>query len=150
MGKGREAVTLETTPDLNFVKSGHLNMLIYTNKEGEQVKVPVNSLEFLEDRRVVRSRSMDQVNFNNDCVFKVTLEFIEPMACLEETAVRELTDWVLCSCRGHASFYSPVEKRLVLQQCFVCLQSNIPELLDPFILVLYLEKDQWLVERVLR
>ncbi|RNF27333.1 uncharacterized protein Tco025E_00403 [Trypanosoma conorhini] len=150
MGRRRGAAALEATPDLAFVKQGHLNMLIHISKEGERTTVPVDSLGFLEDPRVVRGRSMDQVNFNGDCVFKVTLEFVEQMACLEETAVRESTDWVLCSCSGQAAFYSPVEQRLVLQHCVVCLQSNIPELVDPFILVLYLEGHRWLVERVLR
>ncbi|RNF04114.1 hypothetical protein TraAM80_05349 [Trypanosoma rangeli] len=150
MGKRREAAALETTPDLAFIKKGYLNMLIHTSKEGERTTVPVDSLAFLEDPRVVRSRSMDQVNFHRECVFKATLEFVEPVMCLEETAVRESTDWVLCSCGGHAAFYSPVEQRLVLQQCVVCLQSNVPELVDPFVLVLYLEGGHWLVERVLR
>ncbi|KEG06157.1 hypothetical protein DQ04_15591010 [Trypanosoma grayi] len=150
MGRRRVSVSVETTPDLAFVKKGMLNMLLYTNKEGECVRVPVDTLAFLEDRRFVKSRSMDQVTFTGDCVFKATLEFLEPMACIEETAVRESTDWVLCSCKGSAALYSTVEKRLVLQQCVVCLQSNIPELVDPFILVLELQEGEWLVERALR
>ncbi|ORC84492.1 uncharacterized protein TM35_000441480 [Trypanosoma theileri] len=150
MGKRRSSISVETTPDLAFIKKGHLNMLIYTSKEMGAVRVPVDSLDFLEDTRLVRNKSMDQINFSNDCVFKVTLEFIESMPCMEETAVRESTDWVLCSCKGSTAFYSPVEKRLVLQQCFVCVQSNIPELEAPFILVLYLEENEWLVERALR
>lgn len=147
---GRKKTSLETTPELAFVKSGRLNMIVFKPKEGPGVVVETNSADFLEDRRIVKTSNMDQIVFK-DCVFKVTLDFLEPMECVEETAVRESTDWVLCSCAAAHSFYSKLEKRLVLQQCTVSTQSNVAPLVEPFILVLMLEDDdEWVVERVVR
>ncbi|KAG8344429.1 hypothetical protein ERJ75_000352200 [Trypanosoma vivax] len=150
MGKGHGSTAVEVPPELAFIKQGHLNMLLLVGKDGEAERIPTGNLSFMNDPRVVRNRSMDQVNFNGDCAFKVTLEFRDAVACVEETAVRETTDWVLCSSRGNNAFYSPVEKRLVLQNCTVCLQSNVPALVDPFTIVLCLQDDVWQVERVLR
>lgn len=145
----KKTTSLETTPELSFVKSGRLNMIVHKPKERDPVKIETDSSAFLEDARIVRNTNMDQVTFK-DCVFKVTLDFLEPMMCLEETAVRESTDWVLCSCAAANSFYSKVEERLVLQQCTVSLLSNVAPLVNPFILVLMLEDgDEWVVERVL-
>ncbi|RHW72864.1 hypothetical protein DPX39_040082600 [Trypanosoma brucei equiperdum] len=149
MTKRHSGRGVETSPDLAFIKRGHLNMLIHT-KDGERRLVPVDSLAFIDDPQLVRGRTMDRVNFNNECVFKVTLEFTEPIPCMEEIAVREMTDWVLCSCKGNYSFYSPVEKLLVLQNCMVCVQSNVLPLVDPFILVLFYDVGSWVVERVLK
>lgn len=147
---GKKKTSLETTPELAFAKSGRLNVIVHKPKEGAGVAVETNSAAFLEDKRIIKSANMDQITFK-DCVFKVTLDFLEPMECIEETAVRESTDWVLCSCAGVNSFYSKVEERLVLQQCTVSTQSNVQPLVDPFILVLKLEDgDDWVVERVLR
>lgn len=149
MGKKKPAHTLETTSDLAFVSKGTLNMILVKNGD-DLLQLPVNSNEFLEDRRIVKTSNMDQVVFQKTCTFKVTLEFFESMMCIPETAVRESTDWVLCSCSGANAFYSKIEQRLVLQQCTVTLLSNIEQLEDPFILVLLKEDDEWLVERVLR
>lgn len=148
MGK-KKATTLETTPDLAFVKSGLLNMIVYKDKE-DPVAVQADSSAFLEDARLVKTSNMDHVIFNNKCTFKVTLDFLEPMECIPEIAVRESTDWILCTCSGQDAFFSKVEQRLVLQRCAVALQSNIQELVVPFVLVLFLDDDEWVVERVLR
>ncbi|CAD2213494.1 hypothetical protein AGDE_01271 [Angomonas deanei] len=145
----KKKTNLETTPDLAFVKSGDLNVIIFKTKE-EQIPISVTSEEFLEDKRIIKSSNMDQVTFNKDTIFKATLDFIEPVNCVVETAVRESTDWMLCSCVGTNAFYSKVEKRLVLQQCTMSLQSTVRELEAPFIIVLYFDDDQWIVERVLR
>lgn len=148
MGKKKQT-PLETTPDLSFVSKGILNMIVVKTAD-ELIQIPVNSDEFLDDRRIVKTSNMDQVVFQKNCNFKVTLEFMESMMCIPDSAVRESTDWVLCSCSGANAFYSKIEQRLVLQQCNVTLQSNIEQLEDPFILVLLREDDEWLVERVLR
>lgn len=149
MGKSKSLNTAETSPELDFVRGGTLNTLIY--KDGEElVCIPVDSAAFLEDKRAVRSSNMDQITFSKNVVFKVTLDFVEPMACTPEIAVRETTDWMLMSCPGTNAYYATVDQRLVLQQCKSSLQSNIPELAYPITLVLYLDDDQWLVERVLR
>ncbi|CCD14992.1 hypothetical protein, unlikely [Trypanosoma congolense IL3000] len=149
MGKKQASCGLQTDPEFSFIKKGHLNVIIHT-KDGEQKMVPADSAAFIDNPQLTRSRTMDQVNFNNECIFKVTLDFAEPIPCIEETAVREMTDWVLCSCKGNNAFYSPVEKRLVLQNCTVCLQSNVRQLLDPFVVVLCLDEETWVVERVLK
>lgn len=94
MGK-KKSSALETTPDLSFVSSGKLNMLLL--KSGSEIeRIPVESEEFLEDNRVIKGSNMEQVTFNSNSSFKVTLEFLESMMCMSETAVRETTDWVLC------------------------------------------------------
>lgn len=149
MGRRKATSCLETTPDLSFVASGLLNMVIFKSGD-ELVRIAVDSEEYLEDRRIIKTSTMDQVVFNQNCTFKVTLEFIESKMCIPETAVRESTDWVLCTCNGTNAFFSKSEQRLVLQHCMVTLQSNIEELEDPFILVLVQDDDQWVVERVLR
>lgn len=147
--KSKLATTLETTPDLSFVKSGLMNMIVHRDQEGGCVRIAADSDAFLEDKRIVKSSTMDQVTFK-DCSFKVTLDFLEPIECTYETAVRETTDWMLCSCQAANAFYSKVEKRLVLRNCITSLQSTIMDLEDPFILVLLRDDDEWLVERVLR
>ncbi|KPI85703.1 hypothetical protein ABL78_5235 [Leptomonas seymouri] len=149
MGKRRNLNMADTSPDLDFVRGGTLNTIIY--RDGEELQqLPVDSADFLEDKRAVRSTNMDQVTFSKNIVFKVTLDFVEPMACTPEIAVRETTDWMLMSCPGTNAYYATVDQRLVLQQCKSSLQSNIPELEFPITIVLYLDDDQWLVERVLR
>lgn len=150
MGKKKNETSLETTPDLAFVKSGKLNTIIYKPKEGDPIAIAADSEQFLEDKRLIKTSNMDQVIFNKETVFKMTLDFLDPLECVAETAVRETTDWMLCSCVGTNAFYSKVEKRLVLQKCSTCLQSSVRELEMPFIIVLLLDDDEWLVERVLR
>ncbi|KPA74535.1 hypothetical protein ABB37_09187 [Leptomonas pyrrhocoris] len=149
MGKRKNLSTAETSPELDFVRGGTLNTIVY--REGEELqRLPVDSAAFLEDKRAVRSSNMDQITFSKNIVFKVTLDFVEPMACMPEIAVRETTDWMLMTCPGTSAYYATVDQRLVLQQCQSSLQSNIPELTYPITIILYLDDDQWLVERVLR
>ncbi|EPY32864.1 hypothetical protein STCU_01023 [Strigomonas culicis] len=150
MGKKKNETSLETTPDLSFVKSGKLNTIVYKSKDDDPLPIAADSEAFLEDRRIIKTSNMDQVIFNKESVFKVTLDFLEPLECVAETAVRETTDWMLCSCQGANAFYSKVEKRLVLQKCGTCLQSSVRELEVSFIVVLRFDDDEWLVERVLR
>ncbi|CCW65446.1 unnamed protein product [Phytomonas sp. EM1] len=145
---GRKKTSLETSPDLDFIKSGHLSMVIYREKE-ELTRIPSEPNSLLSEPRIIRAANMDNITFK-DCVFKITLDFVEPMECMEETAVRETTDWVLCSCNAGDAFYSKTEERLVLQQCKVSLKSNVPQLVAPFIVVLCFKDDEWVVERVLR
>ncbi|CCW69640.1 unnamed protein product [Phytomonas sp. Hart1] len=140
---------LETTPDLDFIKGGRLNMVIHREKE-DFTPISTEPDCFFNDKRIIRAENMDNVTFK-DCVFKVTLDFMMPIECMEETAVRETTDWVLCSCSATDAFYSKTEARLVLQQCRVSLKSNVQKLTTPFIMILcFKEKDVWVVERVLR
>lgn len=148
--KRDRATKLETTPDLQFVKKGHLNLIILKAGDGELVKVPTDSMDFLEDTRVVRSSTMDQVTFKKECVFKATLEFMDSLECVADTAVRESTDWMLCSCSGTNAYYATMEQRLVLSNCVPALQSTVAELMIPFTLVLMFEDDEWIVEQVVR
>lgn len=147
--RGRRVSELETLPEFSFVKGGLLNVILLNAKD-ELEKVDANTNAFLDDKRVVRSTNMDQTTFVKDCVFKVTLDFVEPMECIPETAARETTDWMLCSCSGANAYYAKVDQRLVLQRCTASLQSNIRQLEVPFMLILYYEDEEWLVERMLR
>ncbi|KAG5497144.1 hypothetical protein GH5_01680 [Leishmania sp. Ghana 2012 LV757] len=149
MGRKKRVSDVETAPELSFVQGGALNMIILKGAEGIQ-QVPVDTAAFLEDKRVVRSAHMDAVTFSQNVIFKVTLDFVEAMACIPETAVRETTDWMLLSCAGAHAYYSTVDQRLVLQQCKTSLQSSIPELEFPISVVLRFDSDQWVVERVVR
>lgn len=139
---------VETSPALAFIKQGILNTIVYHGKEGIEA-ISTADAAFLEDERIVRSANMDHVNFRGTCVFKVTLDFVEPMECVEATAVRESTDWVLCSCSGTHAIYSKVDQRLVLQQCKVSTMSTVEELSMPFVIYLLLDDDEWVVERIL-
>ncbi|KAK7197549.1 hypothetical protein NESM_000704900 [Novymonas esmeraldas] len=150
MGKKAKHVSeVEAPPELSFVQGGTLNTILLKGPEEIQ-QLAVDSAAFLEDRRAVRSTNMDQVTFSKSVVFKVTLDFMEAMPCIPEIAVRETTDWMLLSCPGTHAHYSTMDQRLVLQQCTAALQSNIPELEFPITVVLRLDDDQWLVERVMR
>jgi len=147
--RGRRVSELETLPEFSFVSGGVLNTILLKSKD-ELERIAVDSPAFLEDRRIVRSANMDQITFAKECVFKVTLDFVEPIECIPETAARETTDWMLCSCIGTNARYAKVDQRLVLDRCTTSLQSNIRPLEVPFMLILYFEDDEWLVERVLR
>lgn len=139
---------VETSEDLKFVKSGRLNMIILLQNK-EVSKIDVGSDAFLTNATIVRSTTMDQIMFQQNCVFKLTVDFKKVLPCVE-TAVRESTDWVLCSCPGPMAYYNRVEERLVLQQCVVSIQSTVEEMSRPFIAVLKLEDDEWVLERALR
>lgn len=142
-------MVLETSKDLNFIKYGKLNMLCIRNGKDVE-KVAADTPAFLNDERVVKGLGMDLVTFQPNVVFKVTLDFKKPLPCVEGTAVREGTDWVLCSCMGSMAHFNKVEERLVLQQCVVSIQSNVDPLVAPFHLVLFFDDDEWQVERVYR
>lgn len=150
MGKKRRVSDAETSPELSFVVGGTLNTIVLRGAEEELQHIPVDTAAFLEDKRVVRSSNMDQITFSKNVVFKVTLDFAEAMACIPEIAVRETTDWMLMSCPGTHAYFSTVDQRLLLQQCRASLQSNIPELEYPIVLVLRFDDDQWVVERAVR
>jgi hypothetical protein len=145
MGKDR----CETTPDLSFVKGGRLNMIILQQNK-ECTKLDASSGAFLASPVIVKSSTMDQVTFHANCVFKLTVDFKKTLPCVAETAVRESTDWVLCSCPGPMAYYNKVEDRLVLQQCVVTVQSNVDQMQRPFGAVLKLDDDEWVIEKVYR
>lgn len=151
MGKKKNKNDLDTTEEFNFIKWGQLNMICLRN--GKEVeKVETNSEAFLSDPRVVRQQGqlMENITFQPNVVFKVTLDFDCEIVCVEGGAVRESTDWVLCSCMGNMAHFNRVEERLMLQQCVVCIPSNIDPLVTPFHLVLRFEEEQWVVERMYR
>lgn len=148
MGKAK-AEKVETSADLKFIKSGRLNMVILTQNK-ECTKIDVSSDAFLSNSLLIRANTMDQILFQPHCVFKLTLDLKQIMPCVAETAVRESTDWILCSCSGQMAHYQKLENRLVLQQCVVSLQSTIEELSRPFVAVLKLDDDEWVLERALR
>jgi len=124
-------------------------MILLKSTEGVE-RIAVDSANFLDNRRIVRNANMDQITFAKECVFKVTLDFVEPMECIAETAARETTDWMLCSCAGENARYAKVDQRLILDRCTTSLQSNIRQFEVPFMLILYYEDEEWLVERILR
>lgn len=142
-------VKLETSEELKFFKSGKLNMVLVVQKDKELTKIDTSSDAFLSNSSIIRSNSMDQIMFQPNCIFKVTIDFKKVFPCTE-TAVRESTDWVLCSCPGAMAYYNKTEERLVLQQCVVSIQSTIEELSKPFIAVLKFDDDEWILERALR
>lgn len=139
---------LETSDDLKFFKGGKLNMVILVQNK-DVTKLDTSSHAFLSNPSIVRTSTMDQVMFQPNCIFKLTVDFKRVLACVE-TAVREGTDWVLCSCPGPMAYYNKTEERLVLQQCVVSTQSTVDELSKPFIAVLRLDDDEWVLERALR
>lgn len=139
---------IQTSDDLKFIKSGRMNMLIIV-KDKEVTKIDCSSDAFLLNPLVTRSSTMDQVMFQPNVVFKLTVDFKRTFACVE-TAVRESTDWVLCSCGGGMAYFNKTEERLVLQQCVVSIQSTIDEMSKPFVAVLKLDDDEWVLERAIR
>jgi hypothetical protein len=139
---------IQTSEDLKFVKSGRMNMIVLV-KDKDVTKIDVSSDAFLQNPLVTRSSTMDQVMFQPNVVFKLTVDFKKTFACVE-TAVRESTDWVLCSCSGGMAYYNKTEERLVLQQCVVSIQSTIEEMSKPFVAVLKLDDDEWVLERAIR
>lgn len=136
-------------PQLKFITSGRLNMVVLrANKE--VTRIDASTTDFLHNRSIVKQDTMDRVSFLPCAVFKVTLEFKREQLCILETSNRETTDWVLMSCMGNNAFYDKTTQRLLLQQCAVCLQTNIPDLVMPVGLVLKFNDDEWIVEQVCR
>jgi hypothetical protein len=139
---------IQTSEDLKFIKSGRMNMVVLV-KDKEVTKIDVSSDAFLAHPLVLRSSTMDQIMFQPNVVFKLTIDFKRTLPCIE-TAVRESTDWVLCSCSGGMAYYNKTEERLVLQQCVVSIQSTVEEMSKPFVAVLKLDDDEWILERAIR
>eukprot|EP00744_Colponema_vietnamica_P005124 GILI01007536.1.p1 GENE.GILI01007536.1~~GILI01007536.1.p1 ORF type:complete len:158 (-),score=13.84 GILI01007536.1:54-491(-) len=136
-------------PQLKYITGGRLNMVVLrANKEVSRIDTSSNL--FLGDRSIVKHDTMDRVSFLPCAVFKVTLDFKKEQLCLLETSNRETTDWVLMSCMGNNAFYDKTTQRLLLQQCAVCLQTNVPDLIMPVGLVLRFDDDEWIVEQVCR
>jgi hypothetical protein len=138
----------ETSEDLKFIKGGKLNMIILVQNK-ECTKIDTSSAAFLTNPNLLRSSTMDQLMFQPHCVFKITVDFKRVLPCTE-TAVRESTDWVLCSCPGSMAYFNKTEERLVLQQCVVSIQSTVEEMARPFVAVLKLDDDEWVLERAIR
>lgn len=136
-------------PQLKFITGGRLNMVVLrANKEVS--KIDASTTDFLQNRSIVKHDTMDRVTFLPCAVFKVTLDFKREQLCILETSNRETTDWVLMSCMGGNAAYDKTTQRLLLQQCAVCLQTNIPDLVMPVGLVLKFKEDEWIVEQVCR
>ena len=141
---------LDAPKELNFIKTGKLNMIVVRQPNKEVTKIDTSTQQFLSNPQVVRADQMDQILFVQNAVFKVTLDFRKVLPCVEGTAVRESTDWVLCSCMGQMASYNKVDEVLVLSQCVVTVQSNVDPLVMPFSCVLKFEDDEWEVIRVSR
>eukprot|EP00758_Cryptobia_borreli_P015041 Tbor_TRINITY_DN5983_c1_g3::TRINITY_DN5983_c1_g3_i1::g.18651::m.18651 len=153
MGKGkshkRKKRDIDTPHELRFITGGILNMIaLRNNKQVTQVNAYTETI--LTDPTIVRHTSMDNITFLPNAVFKVTLDFSKLKVCMAETAVREATDWVLCSCLGSDVYYDKTSLLLVLQQCMVCIQSNVKQLEMPFGLEMRYEDEMWEVVRVFR
>jgi hypothetical protein len=132
--------------EFSFVKGGKLNMVVA--RSGKSVeRVPTDAI--LSSEATVRSNGMDVVTFLPNVVFKFTLDFRKGLPCVG-SAVREMTDWVLCSAMGGSAHYNKVEERLLLHHCMVCIQSNVEGLLSPFHVSLKLIGEEWKVEQVWR
>ena len=140
-------VKVKTPPEFDFVVSGRLHMICVRN--GKEVeKVDADSAAFLTNPNVVKSTTMDAVSFLPNVIFKVTLDFKEPLPCIEGSSAREQTNWVLCSGAGMWASYNRTDEKLLLQQCTVTTFSNVSELQNPFHLLLKLKEDEWLVEKM--
>ena len=140
-------MVVQTSDDLKFVKSGRLNVVCL--RQGKEVEQVTSDPSFLTNEAVIRSSSMDAVTFQQNVVFKVTLDFKKSLGCLPDS-VREATDWALLSCPGPSAVFNRVEERLVLQHCTVCTRSNVKQLEQPINLVLLWDEDDWVVERCFR
>jgi len=125
-------------------------MIVLRQANKEVVRIDCSSPAFLQNPTLVRSTTMDQILFQPNCVFKVTLDFKKSLPCVEGTAVRESTDWVLCSCLGQTTHYNKTDETLTMAQCVVTVQSNVDELTTPFSLTLRFDEEEWVVERVFR
>jgi hypothetical protein len=146
MGKKSQ---INTPHELRFIQSGKLNMLIV--RSGKEIsKVDAYTDEFLTNPQVVARDSMDQTTFLPNIVFKVTLDFSKPKVCVQETAIREATDWVLCSCMGGGVRYDKTAQRLIMQSVVVCVQSNVKQLELPFGCVLVYTGKEWEVEAIMQ
>jgi hypothetical protein len=138
---------IETPKPLKFIKGGRLNMLVI--RHGKEVeKVDADSAQFLANEATVRSSGMDVITFQQNVVFKVTLDFGEARSSVAETAVRETTDWILMSCMGNMAVFNRTEERLVLQQCVAAIGTTVPELEKPIGIVLRFNDDEWLVDKI--
>eukprot|EP00760_Papus_ankaliazontas_P028701 PhM_4_TR3868/c0_g1_i1/m.52614 len=135
--------------DFSFVKAGTLNMVLLRNGR-ECEKIPIES--FLMSDQSVRTSSIDGITFREHVVFKFTLEFKPNQPCLEETAVRENTDWVLASCPGTYAQFNKVEERLIFQACRVCILSTVAGLEDQFCCSFRLDgvKGEWVLDMIWR
>jgi hypothetical protein len=145
-----KAEKLDAPKELNFIKNGKLNMVVVRQPNKEVVKIDTSTQQFLTNPLILRADQMDQILFQPTAVFKVTLDFRKVLPCVEGTAVRESTDWVLCSCMGQMASFNKVDEVLVLSQCVVTVQSNVDPLVMPFQCVLKFEEDEWVVVRVSR
>ena len=133
----------------DFVKSGNLNMIVHRNGR-ECERVPTDTM--LTADNIVRATSIDSVTFRDNTVFKFTLDFKKPQPCLEETAVREQTDWVLASCPGQFAQFNKIEERLILQACRVSICSTVAGLDDQFSTSFRLDpvRGEWVLDLIWR
>ena len=141
---------IQAPKELKFLRHGRLNLLVL--RQGKSVeKIDVDTPAFLSDERVVKASGMDTITFQPNCVFKVTLDFKEPLLCVSDDAVREATDWVLMSCMGGTASFNRTEERLVLQYCSACVGSTVAELQQPVNMTLrFTEDNEWIVEKCYR
>jgi len=140
---------MSTKSAYDFVKSGVINICVSRN--GREVeRVPLEQL--LTDERIIRSSSIDSLTFRENAVFKFTLEFKKSLPCLEETAVREQTDWILASCPGQAAQYNKIEERLILQACHATVSSTVAGLEDQFCTSFRMDpqKGEWVLDLIWR
>lgn len=140
----------EPTKEFKFVKAGKLNMVIIRN--GKNVEpVPINVAAFLANEVIIKTNTMDVITFQPNVVFKFTLDFKSPLPCIEGTnAVRESTDWILCSSMGTTAHFNKVDETLILQQCVVSIQTNVAQFAAPFNAALRLNDEEWEVVKVWR
>ena len=170
---GKDDTKLKVPKELKFIKHGRLNLLAL--KEGKNCeRVDTDTHAFLSDPRIIKTSSMESVTFQPNCVFKVTLDFREPMVCsfdhqggrggggggvaagfgadFMSAAVRESTDWMLMSCIGNQVAYNKMEQRLVLFNATPCVGSVIRELMiHPVNIQLkFTEDGDWIADEVWR
>jgi len=146
--EGKVKRNKNNSKDLQFIKGGKLNMIcVRANKE--VTKLDADSPAFLTNDAVIKGQSIDLITFAPHVVFKVTLDFYEPLDTVPGST-REMTDWVLCSCPGTMARFQKTEQRLELQQCVVCTPTNVEPLLTPCRVVLAFDDDEWVVERCVR
>eukprot|EP00754_Rhynchopus_humris_P004837 Rhum_TRINITY_DN12428_c1_g1::Rhum_TRINITY_DN12428_c1_g1_i1::g.51897::m.51897 len=128
---------------------GYLVMVIV--KKGRHNLEKVGPGELLTGDNVIRNQQMNTVYFHDNTLWKVNLDFKKPLRCVGY-AVRETTDWVLCDTKGLNVRLDVNERKLYLDNCTVCLASNVKELTQPFNIVLTKadKGDDWLVTQVYR
>ena len=140
-------MVVQTSDDLKFIKGGRLSVVCV--RQGKEVEQVDKDPSFLGNEAVIKASSMDAVTFQQNVVFKVSLDFRKSLPCLPES-VREATDWALVSTSGAMSVFNRTEERLILQQCTVSTRSNVKQLEQPVNLVLTWDDDDWVVERCYR